>query len=228
METGALYDHPSLKGNLDWSLSFKIEDIPNFGTNIKPIWQVLNERGYSVGIMNVPTTFPAPIVDGFFVSGGGGGSNVIQDPIEELCYPKVILNTLKKIGYIVDERFGSLIYEKKYTKAEDIFSRLKEKNQKRTESFIKLSVDYKVDFGFVVYKSSSVIAELLLMPEHNRNLNGDGNVKKELLEEIKKYYQAFDEQIKHLVKTFREAEIMQCVITRLCLIPIGRQPFACQ
>jgi len=208
IETGALYDRPSLKGNYEWSLKFKIGDIPGLGTDVKPIWQVLNERGYKVGIMNVPTTFPAPVVEGFFVSGGGGGSKVIQDPTEELCYPKEILSTLTEMGYIVDERIGSLIGEKRFYQSNKIFARLEEKNQKRTQAFIRLSKDFKVDFGFVVFKSSSVMAELFLIPEWNRYLSGKNKIDHQLLESIKHYYALFDKQVKHLAEIFPEAEII--------------------
>lgn len=208
VDTGALYDRPNLGGTLDWSLNFKIEEIPGLGVDIKPIWQQLNEHGYRVGIMNVPTTFPAPEVNGFFVSGGGGGSQVVHRPTKNLCYPKEILDTLLDTGYIVDERIGSLIGEKKIYDPIKIFSRLEEKNQKRTESFINLSNTYNIDFGFLVFKSSSVMAELFLIPEIKRHLSNKKNIDHQLLDSIKHYYQTFDKQIKWLVEAFPNTEII--------------------
>jgi predicted AlkP superfamily phosphohydrolase/phosphomutase len=78
-DTGALYEGPLMASSPKWSDKFKLEDVPAIGVDTKPIWQVLNERGYRVGIMNIPTTFPAPKVDGFFVSGGGGGGPVSKE-----------------------------------------------------------------------------------------------------------------------------------------------------
>lgn len=208
IETGALYDLPLLNGSLDWTLKFDLEKIPGWGTEIKPIWQVLNEKGYKVGIMNVPTTFPAPKVNGFFVSGGGGGAKVVQEPTEELCYPRDIVNYLQNIGYIVDERMQNFIFEKNLPKVDEVFSRFQKKNQKRTETFIKLSKEKKVDFGFVVYKTSSVMVEFFTIPELERKLNGEKILDKNLLKMSKKYYQEFDMQIKELVETFRDAEVI--------------------
>lgn len=208
IETGALYDRPKAEGNLDWSQRFRIGDIPGLGSEVKPIWQVLNERGYKVGIMNVPTTYPAPAVDGFFVSGGGGGAKVIQDPTEALCYPKEILDYLIKAGYIVDERFWSLIFEKRIKDEKTLFLRLDEKNLKRTKTFVKLSSDYNVDFGFVVYKSSSVMCELFTIPELIRDPYWEEKCKNNMLSAAKEYYKSFDEQIKYLVETFEDAEII--------------------
>lgn len=207
IETGAVYDLPLLNGSLDWTTKFGIEKIPGWGTEVKPIWQVLNERGYKVGIMNIPTTFPAPNVDGFFVSGGGGGAKVVQEATEELCYPKDIVNYLQKVGYIVDIRMPDL-YEKNLLTVEEVFSQFEFKNQKRTEAFIQLSKEKKVDFGYVVYKTSSVMVEFFTIPELEKELKGEKKIDTNLLQRAKKYYQKFDKQIKTLVESFQEAEII--------------------
>ena len=206
--TGALYDRPDMDGSHSWSLRFKLDDIPGYGNQIKPLWQSLNEAGIRVGIMNVPTAFPAPRVDGFFVSGGGGGGPVLQDPLPELCHPKDILQDLLDLGYIVDERLGSLLAEKGLYEAGAFFGRLREKNEKRTKAFIYLAKKHEVDFGFVVYKSSSNIAEFLLLPELER-LSKQGNTgTSALVDAVGEYYRAFDQELERLVKAFPGAEII--------------------
>jgi predicted AlkP superfamily phosphohydrolase/phosphomutase len=207
IETGALYDRPLLNRSLDWTTKFDIEKIPGWGREIKPIWQVLNKRGYKVGIMNIPTTFPAPKVNGFFVSGGGGGARVVQEATEELCYPKDIVKYLRSIGYIVDERMPDL-FKKNLLTADEVFSRFQIKNQKRTEAFIQLSKEQEVDFGFVVYKTSSVMAEFFTIPELEKELKGDKFLDKNLLKMSKKYYQEFDRQIKTLVESFDDVAVI--------------------
>lgn len=207
IETGALYDRPIANRTLDWTEKFSMENIPGWGERIKPIWQVLNERGYKVGIMNIPTTFPAPKVDGFFVSGGGGGAKVVDDVTEDLCYPKDIAKYLQRIGYIVDQRMPDL-FKKNILTADEVFERFQIKNQKRTESFIKLSKEKDIDFGFVVYKTSSVMAEFFTIPELEKQSNGDRDFDSNLLEISKKYYQDFDKQIKHLVESFDNPEVI--------------------
>lgn len=207
LETGALYDLPLANGSLNWTTKFKLESIPNWKTEIKPIWQILNERGYKVGIMNIPTTFPAPKVKGFFVSGGGGGAKVIQEASDELCYPKDIVEYLHRINYIIDVRMPEL-YEKNFITVEKVFSHFQLKNEKRTEAFIKLSKEKKVDFGFVVYKTSSVMVEFFTIPELEKKNKGEKFYDKKLLNYSEKYYRNFDKQFQKLVDSFKGAEII--------------------
>jgi predicted AlkP superfamily phosphohydrolase/phosphomutase len=207
LETGALYDLPMANGSLQWTTKFNIKKIPGWGRETKPIWQVLNEKGYSVGIMNIPTTFPAPKVNGFFVSGGGGGANVVREATSDLCYPKDIVNYLQSIGYIVDERMPEL-YENRCDSADEVVSRFILKNKKRTEAFIQLSKEKNIDFGFVVYKTSSVMMEFFTVPELEKMKKGENNVDANLLKLSEEYYQEFDKQIKELVESFENAEVI--------------------
>lgn len=206
--TSAMYDRPKCDGTHDWRESFKISDIPGFGDGVKPIWQRLNERGHRVGIMNLPTSFPAPKVDGFFVSGGGGGGKVVRYPTPELCFPQSILPDLLDGGYIVDERIAQLVIENKLTDPSDIFDRLAHKNAMRTNAFINLSKKFAIDFGFVIYKTSSVLAEGFVQVDWHKQLMSDMSVDMDLLEAIKKYYKRFDAEVEKLHKAFPNAEIM--------------------
>lgn len=207
LETGALYDLPLANKSLQWTTKFNMHQIPGWESETQPIWQVLNDRGYSVGIMNIPTTFPAPKVDGFFVSGGGGGARVVQEASGELCYPKDLVNYLDSVGYIVDQRMPDL-YESKCVSAEEVASRFILKNQKRTEAFAQLSKVNNVDFGFVVYKTSSVMMEFFTLPELEKQLNGANNIDSNLLRISQHYYREFDKQIKYLVESFDGAEVI--------------------
>jgi predicted AlkP superfamily phosphohydrolase/phosphomutase len=206
--TGAMYDNPKMNGSYEWNLKFSINDIPGINESVKPIWQVLNDNGYRVGVMNLPTVFPSPAVDGFFVSGGGGGAPVVEKAIPELCYPKSILSVLEKNDYIVDERTVQLVIEKKLDTPELIFNELANKNSKRTTSFIELSKGSDVDFGFVVYKTSSVTAETILVPEWKKKVNQDKSVDEETISALKNYYSKFDNEIKRLHEAFPEAKII--------------------
>jgi len=206
--TGALYDRAALNGTHEWSTKFKVKDIPGLGTAVKPIWQVLNERGYRVGIMNVPTTSPAPEVDGFFVSGGGGGTAVMQEVAAEQCHPEGIMPVLNDLGYIPDERPPSLFGEKKLYQPDDLFSRLEQMVEKRTQAFIKLAKDHEVDFGFIVYKSETIMTEIFCLPEWEQYLKGTKGVNQELLDAIKHFYQLLDGQVRLLVESFSDPEIV--------------------
>jgi len=207
-KTGAMYDNPKINGTYEWNLKFSINDIPGLGVDIKPIWQVLNENGYSVGVMNLPTVFPSPKVDGFFVSGGGGGAPVVEQAIPELCYPAEILSILERNNYIVDERTVQLVVDKKLNTPSLIMSELANKNSKRTKSFIELANKYKIDFGFVIYKTSSVTAETLVAPEWKKLINKENDVDNKTINALKNYYEKFDNEIKKLHENFPHTEII--------------------
>jgi len=205
--TTAMYDRPKCNGTTEWQEKFNISDIPDLGVSIKPIWQRLNEKGYSVGIMNLPTTFPASVVKGFFVSGGGGGGSVVEKPTSALCFPPSILADLVEENYIIDERIEQQVIDKKRTTSKGIFNRLAYKNEMRTNSFIRLSKKFNVDFGFIVYKTSSVLAESLVQLDWYRYIKDSDSVDTELLRAIEDYYRRFDLEIEKLHKAFPDTEL---------------------
>jgi predicted AlkP superfamily phosphohydrolase/phosphomutase len=207
-ETGAMYDMPQSDMSYKWKADFSINDIANLGSDVKPIWQKLSEEGVKVGIMNLPTTFPAPKVNGFFVSGGGGGAPVTQSPTPELCYPHDTVKQLKELDYIVDDRLYQLMVDKGLKTPSEILDRLSYKNDRRTEGFLELDRKFNVDFGFVVYKTSSVITETMFNAELKRQDNPKNNPDKELLVAVQEYYRKFDKSIEKLVSSYPEAEIV--------------------
>lgn len=206
--TTALYDNPKSNGSMDWSTEFSLPKVPGLGNEIKPIWQKLNEMGYSVGVANLPTTFPAPEVDGFFISGGGGGAPVTEAATPELCHPKDILPTLDKKGYVVDDRLYQLVVEKKLDTPKKIFDRFAFMNERRTESFIALNNRFDVDFGFIVYKTTSVVIETLLNAEYCRRRSEANRPDEGIVDAAREYYQKFDAQIEKLRKAYPDAEFV--------------------
>lgn len=206
--TTALYDKPKANGSLDWSTEFSLPEVPALGDAIKPIWQRINEMGYSVGIANLPTTFPAPDVNGFFISGGGGGAPVTESATPALCHPDDILPTLNEHGYIVDDRLYQMVVEKKLNSAQKILERLAFKNERRADSFIALNERFDVDFGFIVFKTSSVVVETLLNGEYCRRRNSQNTPDERMVEVAQDYYRNFDEQIRKLRAAYPDAEFV--------------------
>lgn len=205
--TGAVYEGPLADGTLTWSDKFKMSDVPRLGDEIKPIWQVLNERGYRVGIMNVPTTFPAPEVDGFFISGGGGGGPVSQHVSAEQCHPKGLESRLNDSGYILDERFPTLLDEQGLYEPAAFFNRLDVMNERRTNTFIQLAQEHKIHFGFVVYRSP-VTTETILPPELEKKASGVGTVNEDFISAAEDFYRKLDRHIQSLVASFPDAKLL--------------------
>ncbi len=203
--TGAMYDKPKADGTHQWNLKFSINDIPDLGTTVKPIWQAINETGHRVGVMNLPTVFPAPKVNGFFISGGGGGAPVVATPTADLCYPKDVLSTLLENEYIVDQRVPQLIVERKLTTSSSIFKELIRMNNRRTSAFIELAKKTKIDFGFIVYKTTSVITETILTSEFKKFKE---NSNSEVVNSAEQYYRAFDQELKRLHDEFPQASVV--------------------
>lgn len=206
--TGAMYDKPMANGTHQWSYKFSLGDVPNLGKKIKPIWQKLNERGFKVGIMNLPTVFPAPKVNGFFVSGGGGGASVVSDPTPELCYPNNVKKTLEKHGYIVDCRMEQIILKRGLKSPSEITEFFKNMNNTRTDSFINLALEHKIDFGFLVYKTTSVNVETMINPELKKKSLGLKNYDKSIINACREYYSSFDNNIRRLSQEFPDSEII--------------------
>lgn len=208
IKTKALYDKPKADGSLEWTKNFSLPDVPGIGTQVKGLWQKLNEQGYSVGIVNVPTTYPAPEVNGFFISGAGGGAPVVENATEELCYPSEILPILEENGYIVDNRLYELVVDKKLTMARKILQRLSYKNEKRTDTFIELDEKYKVDFGFIVYKTASVVAESFYNAEMCRRRNPENVSDEAVMAALAEYYEHFDKQVERLLSLYPDTSIV--------------------
>tara|TARA_Y100000748_G_scaffold58226_1_gene46465 strand:- start:1439 stop:2947 length:1509 start_codon:yes stop_codon:yes gene_type:complete len=207
-ETGALYEGPLMGGSLKWSDKFKLEDVPALGVDIKPIWQVLNERGYRVGIMNIPTTFPAPKVDGFFVSGGGGGGPISKEVSPYQCHPTGLDTELNDGGYIVDQRNETLLGEADLYDPKNYFAALEKMNARRVEMYVQLATKYQIDFGFLVFKSSPVTAETFLLPELEKKSRNDPTANYEFINAAEDFYRAFDAHIRTLIETYSNTEVL--------------------
>ncbi|MDF2181408.1 hypothetical protein [Neptuniibacter sp. CAU 1671] len=206
--TSAMYDKPSCRGTLDWSLEFKFSDSGVNSGKVVPLWHAVNKLGYKVGVMNLPTTFPAPEVSGFFVSGGGGGAPVTESATPELCYPQEIVSLLSEHGYIVDQRLYQLVVDKNKKNALDIFTQLQRKNHLRTQAFLELDKRFEVDFGFIVYKTAAVFAETFLHTEQVRIQNPENTKDQATLSALEAYYRAFDKEILALKQAYPDADFM--------------------
>jgi hypothetical protein len=81
-------------------------------------------------------------------------------------------------------------------------------NQRRTDAFLTLDKQFKVDFGFIVFKTSSVIAESILAAENVRSKNKNNSADDTTVDAIQKYYENFDLEIKRLKEAYPETEFV--------------------
>ena len=65
----------------------------------------MSERQVRAGFMNIPTTFPAPQIEGFFVSGAGAGLKIADGELPNgAVFPGELGALLSRHGYVLDLR----------------------------------------------------------------------------------------------------------------------------
>jgi predicted AlkP superfamily phosphohydrolase/phosphomutase len=155
VETGAFYEKPKLDGSLGFTQSYKLEDYYKTPGCV-PIWDKLNEMGLKSGFTNIPTTIPAPKVDGFFIAGAGSGFSPSSRVPANACQPAEIAAELLDQDFIWEQRFRV-----SGVRDFDVFiERCVTAVKQRTELFIKLSRQHNIDVGFIMHREFSTLTNL--------------------------------------------------------------------
>jgi len=195
-ETGAFYYKPKLDGTHDITSHFGTENYHAEG--IKPLWQKLTAKGYKVGFMNVPTTMPAPKVDGFFISGAGAGFNPVDGLPKSACHPSYTYDFLKNNGYPWQVRFmASGIKD-----IDEFVDAITVAIEKRATAFINFCQKYYPDFAFLVQSENTPIQNIAMV-EIEELVNNDGNPQTYFQNRILEFYSALDANIEHIVETIQ-------------------------
>lgn len=204
LDSGAFYNKPLLDGSYGFTQKYNTLDYET-NPDITPLWQKLNESGLKIGFMNIPTTMPAPKVDGFFVSGAGGGMSKDAEGVvsENACYPKEIKYKLECLGYIMDTRFMSSGIKN----ISQFSDRLCKMLEKRTEAFIELNYEYNVDVGFVSYMGISRMM-YLAYSEFINLLDNFNSPKNEIQTKFIELYQTLDKTIRRLLSALNPSNII--------------------
>jgi predicted AlkP superfamily phosphohydrolase/phosphomutase len=165
----------------------------------KTIWEILSEAGLTVGVLNVPMTYPPEPVNGFMISGMDSpeGNTRITYPLA--LYPEV------------EERFGKvspqiryLGYLKTDQRREAVLKGLEEMDDHYLHLTEYLLKKYPVDVAMVVFTSVDTVQHFFWQymdrthPQHDTV----GAVKYE--EAILRVYQRLDDIIAKLTATLPE------------------------
>lgn len=203
IETGAFYMKPKLDGSRNVTDGYNTLDYQK-NERVIPLWELLNNNGKSVGFMNIPTTRIAPKVDGFFVSGAGGGLvNASLGIPKEYCCPEEAAEILNTHDYILDTR----LMPSGIKEMQVFLKRLKDTMTKRTECYIALNDKYDVDVGFIAYVATQRI-QYAAMSEIEEIIENNGIPQNELQKEIMTLFYEFDLLIGDLVKKIHPEKIM--------------------
>lgn len=201
-DTGAFYVRPEANGTHSFSKTFRLTEATS-NPGVVPIWELANKRGYRCGFMNIPTTNPAPEVDGFFVSGsagGGGTGGVVSDLPDHMAESANTLETLRSLSYVSDIR---VIPTSHYSSLSAFFSALKEMVRVRTDAYLVLAKQHKPDFGFVAYRALTVVQYIAMSEIRMCNgLSGTGHDWVSAWKnELHGFYSFFDAQVERLFDT---------------------------
>lgn len=199
------YLMPCADGSYDFSGAYSKSDMISASSN-KAIWNLLNENGVSVGIVNVPTTGPADDVKGFMIAGGGGGVKASGGVPDGMVFPSVYKKILEDNGYIFDIRLPGgeetvSGFLKKISKAEHV----------QMDTFVKLAKLEKPEFGFHCFRITTEVQylaryeiEKCIKKLNDCKIKGvefepDNNIQRVLVD----HYRQLDESIKFI---FQELE----------------------
>ena len=199
-ETCAFYDRPSLDGTVAVTQNFTTAILDE---NIVTIWKKLNQLGKRVGIINIPTTYPAESVDGFMIGGGGGGLNRLKKIDDVLCYPADLAAILKRNRYVPDLRLTT----SSITDTEHFFNSYKEMVERRIRTYIEsIKNDAKgIDFGFIVFRALAIIQYLgmaefeYMIDSPNKPIGLPGDASNTFRNLMTDFYSFFDGQMKHMM-----------------------------
>jgi len=156
-ETGAFYEKPKLDGTTGFTQKYNMDDYYRV-PGCLPLWDQLAKRNLKSGFMNVPTTLPAPKVDGFFVSGAGSGFSPASRVPEAACYPQEISYELLKRNFIWEQRY----WVSGIRDIDFFIERCTEAIIKRAQAFEFLSRQYQVDVGFCMHREFSTLTNLFM------------------------------------------------------------------
>jgi len=202
LDNGAFYEKPKLDGTCDFSQSYKLTDYKKIPES-ELLWEKINQMGYSVGFVNLPTTMPAPEVNGFFISGAGSGFSPASRVPDVACYPKSISYELLKRNYIWEQRFRV-----SGIRNFDFFiHRCIEAVRQRAEVFIELCKKHKVDMGFVMHKEFTVIANLFMSLIHPLLKNNKVRTKPSQ-KRISEFFRALDDYLRITVTELNPEHVM--------------------
>lgn len=162
----------------------------------KAVWNLLNDVGKKVGLINIPVTYPSEEVDAFMITGFP-----TPETKRGFVHPQTLLSEL-------DEKFGSfkLHPDEVYTRGkEDVFiESVYEVTEKTLGATLYLMEKYEWDFFMTVFGGIDILSHWFwkyMDPDHPEY---DANEATEYGDVIQRIYQKIDEKIGEILKRLDE------------------------
>jgi predicted AlkP superfamily phosphohydrolase/phosphomutase len=112
----------------------------------KSLWRLLSENGRSVGVMNVPMTYPPEAINGFLLSGLG------TPDFSTYSYPPEMTAQLNAQGYRVNKKF---FFDPE--RQDEWLKDIHDITEIRGETAVSLMLEKPWDFFMVVFRNSDEI-----------------------------------------------------------------------
>ena len=157
------------------------------------IWRLLSENGRSVGVMNVPMTYPPEKVNGFLLSGLGTPDYTVYS------YPPEMTDELNAQGYRVNKKFF-FTPDRQDEWLDDIHAI----TQKRGETAVRLMQENPCDFFMVVFRNSDEICHFYWHHMDESHPNHNPNAPARYKSAIRNLYQHIDQRIGDVVEAAGE------------------------
>jgi len=145
--------------------SYKVAMINATSRKTRSLWNWLNDAGYKVGLLGIPTTYPPEPVDGFMISGF-----LSPGPESEWAYPpelkQELLTELGEFMLAPDERYRSTRWLDRFL--DDLAASV----ENRTQAALYLMRTKPWDLFTVVYWDTDMVQHetwRLLDPSHPRH-----------------------------------------------------------
>jgi predicted AlkP superfamily phosphohydrolase/phosphomutase len=145
--------------------SYKVSMVNATSRRTRALWNWLNDAGYTVGLLGIPTTYPPEPVDGFMISGF-----LAPGPTSEWAYPRELKEELRaelgEFQLAPDERYRSTRHLDRF------LDDLEASVENRTQAALYLLRKKNWDLFTVVYWDTDMVQHetwRLLDPTHPRH-----------------------------------------------------------
>ncbi len=153
--------------------TYSIRPVSSLSLRAKTLWEILNENGFKVGIVNFPVSYPPPKVESFFISG-------LSSPEQgTYAHPAKLMKYLKKKNYRIHPRFS---YKKGLER--EYFEEIKELTDIQSKVAFELMKREDWDVFFVVFMGLDWIQHYLWDYEISPGISA-----------VERFYEYIDEKI---------------------------------
>lgn len=197
-DTGAFYKYPKLDGSHTTTGSFTAVRFDKF----EPLWALSRNLEISLGLFNIPSTFPAnKQFKGYCVSGAGAGSKLdgASSIDKNAIYPSEMQNILQDNNYFPDVRLSRF----KNSSFADYLDKLIELDCGHANSFIALNKRFDPTVSFIAFMSVNRVQGIFRW-----HIDNWGSVEQALKKKIEKVFINLDDRVGDIIESLKPDDIM--------------------